>query len=121
MKMKEVWKRTTAFVAAVAICIGMFAGSPVMAKAADEAGIRAFVTRMYEVCLDREPDAAGLDDWSNRLATGQEQGANIAFGFIFSDEFRNLNLCNEHYVDAMYEAFLTVSRMQPEKRTGWDS
>lgn len=105
MKMKEVWKRTTAFVAAAAISIGMFAGLPVTAKAADEAGIRAFVTRMYEVCLDREPDAAGLDDWSNRLATGQEQGANIAFGFIFSDEFRNLNLCNEHYVDAMYEAF----------------
>lgn len=105
MKMKEVWKRTTAFVAVAAISIGMFAGSPVTAKAADEAGIRAFVTRMYEVCLDREPDAAGLDDWSNRLATGQEQGANIAFGFIFSDEFRNLNLCNEHYVDAMYEAF----------------
>lgn len=105
MKMKEVWKRTTAFVAAAAISIGMFAGSPVTAKAADEAGIRAFVTRMYEVCLDREPDASGLDDWSNRLATGQEQGANIAFGFIFSDEFRNLNLCNEHYVDAMYEAF----------------
>ena len=105
MKMKEVWKRTTAFVAAAAISIGMFVGSPVTAKAADEAGIRAFVTRMYEVCLDREPDVSGLDDWSNRLATGQEQGANIAFGFIFSDEFRNLNLCNEHYVDAMYEAF----------------
>lgn len=39
MKMKEVWKWTTAFVAAAAISIGMFAGSPVTAKAADEAGI----------------------------------------------------------------------------------
>ena len=46
MKMKEVWKWTTAFVAAAAISIGMFDGSPVTAKAADEAGIRAFVTRM---------------------------------------------------------------------------
>lgn len=27
MKMKEVWKRTTAFVAAAAISIGMFVGS----------------------------------------------------------------------------------------------
>ena len=35
----------------------------------------------------------------------QEQGANIAFGFIFSEEFQNLNLCNEHYVDSMYAAF----------------
>ncbi|MFR5450626.1 MAG: DUF4214 domain-containing protein [Roseburia hominis] len=79
--------------------------APVKAEAADEAGIRAFVTRMYEVCLDREPDTDGLNDWSNRLATGQEQGANIAFGFIFSEEFQNLNLCNEHYVDSMYAAF----------------
>ncbi len=99
-------KRGMAIVLA-AVVIGMSAltGSSVTAKAADEAGIRAFVTRMYEVCLDREPEEAGLNDWSNRLATGQELGADTAFGFIFSQEFRNLNLCNEHYVDSMYAAF----------------
>ena len=99
-------KRGMAIVLA-AVVIGMSAltGSSVTAKAADEAGIRAFVTRMYEVCLDREPEETGLNDWSNRLATGQELGADTAFGFIFSQEFRNLNLCNEHYVDSMYAAF----------------
>lgn len=76
---------------------------------------------MYEVCLDREPDADGLNDWSNRLATGQAQGADIAFGFIFSDEFKNLNLCNEHYVDSMYASFLEEMRTQPERQIGLDS
>ncbi len=74
-------------------------------QAADADGIQQFVTRMYQVCFDREPDADGLKDWSNRLATGQESGAQVARGFIFSDEFRNMNLCNEHYVESMYSAF----------------
>lgn len=55
MKMKEVSKRAVALAAATIIGIGTMAGAPVSAKAADNAGIRSFVTRMYEVCLDREP------------------------------------------------------------------
>ena len=105
MRKKRVAKRIVTLLTAAAIGVGTFAGLPTTAKAADNAGIRSFVTRMYEVCLDREPDTDGLNDWSNRLATGQAQGADIAFGFIFSEEFKNLNLCNEHYVDSMYSAF----------------
>lgn len=105
MKKKRVAKRIVTLLTAAAIGVGAFAGLPTTAKAADNAGIHSFVTRMYEVCLDREPDTDGLNDWSNRLATGQAQGADIAFGFIFSEEFKNLNLCNEHYVDSMYSAF----------------
>lgn len=105
MKKKRVAKRIVTLLTAAAIGVGAFAGLPTTTKAADNAGIRSFVTRMYEVCLDREPDTDGLNDWSNRLATGQAQGADIAFGFIFSEEFKNLNLCNEHYVDSMYSAF----------------
>lgn len=105
MRKKRVTKRIVTLLTAAAIGVGAFAGLPTTTKAADNAGIRSFVTRMYEVCLDREPDTDGLNDWSNRLATGQAQGADIAFGFIFSEEFKNLNLCNEHYVDSMYSAF----------------
>lgn len=105
MRMKKVTKRLAALATAAVVGLGAFAGMPVTAKAADDAGIRAFVTRMYEVCLDREPDTDGLNDWSGRLASGQAQGADIAFGFIFSREFQNMNLCNEHYVNSMYEAF----------------
>lgn len=61
-----------------------------------------------------------FNDWSNRLATGQAQGADIAFGFIFSDEFKNLNLCNEHYVDSMYASFFGREAGRSRKgRLGW--
>lgn len=105
MRKKRVAKRIVTLLTAAAIGVGAFTGLPTTTKAADNAGIRSFVTRMYEVCLNREPDTDGLNDWSNRLATGQAQGADIAFGFIFSEELKNLNLCNEHYVDSMYSAF----------------
>lgn len=51
----------------------------------------------------------------------RRQGADIAFGFIFSDEFKNLNLCNEHYVDSMYASFFGRERTQPERQIGLDS
>lgn len=41
----------------------------------------------------------------NRLQTGEARGADVAYGFVFSTEFRNMNLCNSCYVDAMYQAF----------------
>ena len=61
---------------------------------AGEDGVAGFVTRMYQTCLGREPDAAGLNDWVTRLKAGESKGADIAFGFIFSAEFSNMNLCN---------------------------
>ncbi|MDD6058494.1 MAG: DUF4214 domain-containing protein [Clostridiales bacterium] len=103
--MKQALKKATTLLTAVAVSLSVAAGSSVTAKAADEGGIRAFVTRMYEVCLGREPEEAGLADWSGRLQGGQARGADIAFGFVFSEEFRNMNLCREHYVDSMYAAF----------------
>lgn len=66
--------------------------------------VKDFVTRLYDVCLDRQPDAQGLSDWINQLHNGKT-GAEVAYGFIFSNEFQNKNLCNEHYVDYMYRAF----------------
>lgn len=76
-----------------------------VSQAEAEDGVTAFVTRMYQVCLGREPDESGLNDWVTRLQTGEARGADIAFGFVFSTEFRNMNLCNSCYVDAMYHAF----------------
>ena len=63
-----------------------------------------FVTRLYNVCLDRNPDEAGLSSWINALKTGST-GAEVASGFVFSKEFQNKNLCNDHFVEYMYKAF----------------
>ncbi len=104
--MRNRMKKVTTVLALAAITVSVSLGSmPFTTKAADKAGINAFVTRMYEVCLNREPDEAGLADWTKRLENGQAKGSDIAYGFIFSEEFKNMNLCNDHYVDSMYESF----------------
>lgn len=66
--------------------------------------VNDFVTRLYDICLDRTPDAEGLAYWSSQAKNGKS-GAEIAYGFVFSTEFQNNNLCNEHYVECMYRAF----------------
>lgn len=68
-------------------------------------GITEFVTRLYNVTLDRDPDAPGLADWKSRLGTHTASGRDVAFGFIFSQEFTNRNLSNEDYVEYLYKAF----------------
>ena len=67
--------------------------------------IKNFVIRLYSVCLDRTPDAAGLNRWVNLLVSGQQTGATAAYGFIFSDEFKNYHYCNSDYTEYLYKAF----------------
>ena len=52
-------------------------------------GASDFVTRLYQQCLGREPDPTGHSFWVNALQTGQNTGADVAYGFVFSDEFQN--------------------------------
>ena len=69
-------------------------------------GLDGFVTRLYQVCLDRTPDAAGKADWMGQLQSGKITGSQAAYGFIFSSEFKSKNYCNEHYVKQLYRAFM---------------
>ena len=68
--------------------------------------VNDFVKRLYTVCLDREYDEAGLEDWREKLLNRQKSGSEVAYGFIFSKEFKNKNYCNECYVKHLYNAFL---------------
>lgn len=69
------------------------------------AGVESFVTRLYEVCLQRSPDADGLAYWENRLSNGAS-GASVAYGFVFSKEFKSQNYCNTDYAKMLYRAFM---------------
>ena len=51
-------------------------------------GVEDFVRRLYQVVLQREPDAAGLADWCDALTSGRAQGAETAAGFYDSIEFK---------------------------------
>jgi len=67
--------------------------------------VEAFVTRFYEQCMNRVPEKAGLNGWVNALKHGTQSGADVANGFIFSQEFIDRNTLNEEFVVILYRAF----------------
>ena len=69
-------------------------------------GIEGFVTRMYQLCLDREPDAHGLKDWCTQLREGRATGASIARGFFYSKEYTSKKLKNVAWIKVAYRVFL---------------
>ena len=72
-----------------------------------EAGdpVEAFVSRLYSVILNRNPDSAGLKAWAEVLKSGREQGAKVAQGFVDSPEMKARNLSDDAYIRALYRAF----------------
>ena len=68
--------------------------------------IKAFVERLYTLVLGREADSAGVEDWTNKLANQEQNGATVSYGFIFSNEFAARGLTNEQKVEIFYNTFL---------------
>ena len=69
-------------------------------------GLEEFVARLYRICLSREPDATGLNDWTSKLRNKKITGIQAAYGFVFSPEFIGRNLCNSDFVEQLYQAFM---------------
>lgn len=70
------------------------------------ADITAFVTRFFQLCLERDPDEAGLAYWVEQLVDGHKTGADIADGFFFSREFQARNLTDTEFLEILYAACL---------------
>lgn len=79
---------------------------PGYGRVVNRAQVEAFVTRLYEMCLKRQPDESGLADWTNKLCNGQISGAEAARGFFLSDEIKLWNLTNEEYVELLYNVMM---------------
>jgi len=65
-----------------------------------------FVSRMFRLSLQREPDTAGLNFWTNQLLLGNKTGTELGRDFMFSAEMNSRNLSNAQFVDILYDAFL---------------
>ena len=65
-----------------------------------------FVERCYTVTLGRGSDPDGFADWKDQLVTGKSVGAQVAYGFVFSKEYKNRNRTNEEYVTDLYKLFM---------------
>lgn len=67
----------------------------------NEAKAAPFVRLLYQYVLDREAAQSEVDYWINELSNGRT-GAEVAFGFIFSQEFQNKNYNDGDYVEHLY-------------------
>ena len=68
-------------------------------------GINGFVERLYTVALGRSSDPAGAQAWADTVTSGQNTGADLARGFLYSPEFLNKNCSNEEFVRTLYLTF----------------
>lgn len=68
--------------------------------------IKAFVTRIYQLALERDPEEEGLQYWTDELASGNMTGAEVAGGFFFSPEMKNKNLSNEEFLERLYKVMM---------------
>lgn len=67
--------------------------------------VNSFVERMYTVALARSAEQDGLEYWANKLLSGENDGAGIAYGFLQSPEFINKKLADADYVKVLYATF----------------
>ena len=67
--------------------------------------IKSFVERIYIYVLDRDPEADGSQYWTEELYKFELSGAEVAQGFIFSEEFVNRKTSDKLFVEILYKTF----------------
>ncbi len=67
--------------------------------------VEKFATRLYNKCLGRQPDPSGLDHWKEVLLKKERTGAQVAYGFVFSQEYKMKNTSDDEYVEMLYNVF----------------
>ncbi len=100
--MKKVFKYLIVFVIIVSFLLSFNISS---LNADSKSSVTEFVTRFYNLCLDRQPDAEGLNIWVSNLLARKISGAQVAEGFIFSAEFTAKKTDNEEFLTILYRAF----------------
>ena len=68
--------------------------------------VASFVRDLYVNVLGRDPDPEGYNRWISGLSDRSLEGAKVAYGFIFSDEYTSRNTTDEEYVNMLYRAIL---------------
>lgn len=68
-----------------------------------ELQISNFVTRLYDKCLGRTPDSAGLSDWTGKLISGSVSGSEVAAAFAGSSEYVNTVPSDTQFLNMMYK------------------
>ncbi|MBR5067303.1 MAG: right-handed parallel beta-helix repeat-containing protein, partial [Lachnospiraceae bacterium] len=88
-----------------------------------KAQVTEFVKRFYKEVLGRpqaqiDSDTDGINNWTEALLSGSKSGAEVAYGFVNSTEFKNRDLNNDQFVNTMYMSFFN-RQPDPEGYEGW--
>lgn len=67
--------------------------------------VTSFIKRCYKVALGREADPTGLQYWVDKLNGNQYTGAQIGYGFIFSDEYKAKHTSNNQFIRDLYAMY----------------
>ncbi len=68
--------------------------------------VSEYVTRCYELLLQRSPDETGRQYWVEKLSSGALQGAEIVRQFVNSKEFLRRGLSNGSIVEILYRCMM---------------
>ncbi|MBQ8189515.1 MAG: DUF4214 domain-containing protein [Lachnospiraceae bacterium] len=68
----------------------------------NEDAVTNFVQRLYTLCFGRKADDGGMANWKGALVRHSKSGAEVAWGFFFSDEMKNRNLSDAEFVELLY-------------------
>lgn len=66
----------------------------------------SYVARIYTKALGRDPEAAGLQYWTNEINSKNRTPVAVAEAFFFTPEFTGKNLSNAEYVKVLYRTFM---------------
>ena len=102
---RRIFSKAKYFFLSVLVAVLVITLFPTTINGGSEEQVQAFVTRFYEQCLERQPDQGGLNEWVGRLLNGSKTGADVAEGFVFSEEFKAKNHSDEVFVTILYKAF----------------
>lgn len=82
----------------------------------NRAAADGFVTRLYNLCLGRQPHPDEMKGWVDALVSGDITGTRVAYGFFFSMEmtvYRNLS--NADFAEILYNTLLDRPSDAPGK------
>ena len=68
-------------------------------------GLADFIERLYNVALGRPSEAYGKNYWIAKVMNEGFTGADVARGFLFSNEFLDKNMSNSDFLDVLYKTF----------------
>ena len=85
-----------------------------------EEKVIAFITRCYEIILERKPDEGGLQTWYRELTSGRKSASEIIDRFVCSPEYFDRYCGDEATVEFLYKVMLGRNP-DPEGMAHWVS